>query len=274
MMTITVTSVGGYMPLFRGGSGGGEPSIRPRRTLSGRPMSMQEDIGTQARRGRLMSEAVRRLDGHPLARQSVHGVALGDGHGMEDLIGHIAPLFEREMSLARWVAIRGALLYLDMICPTDREWQELMPVMGLASVDNPQANEPSFVVLHQAPPVTPEVEAGIRGLFAAITLRWERYAEVSEMSIQQVNADAMWARVGPPMALDFIAWTAIAMLRTGQASSGIIQNMPEPGLLEQPGWYADPLFAKCERYWSGDDWTDQVRVKNGKTWNPSSVPLR
>jgi len=250
-----------------------EPSIRPRRTLSGRPVSVPEDMGTHARRARLMSEAVRRLDGHPLGARSAHGVALGDGHGMEGLVEHIAPLFQQEKSLARWVAIRGALLFLDMICPSDREWQELMPIMGLAPVNNPQPNEPSFVILRQASSVTAQVERNITGLFSAITTRWARYAEVSEMSVQEVNADPRWAAVNTPMAFDFIAWTAIAMLRAGHASSEVITRMPEPGLLEKPGWYADPLFAKCERYWDGGDWADLVRVKNGRTWNESSVPL-
>jgi Protein of unknown function (DUF2510) len=248
--------------------------MRPRRTLSGRPVSVQEDIGTQARRARLMSEAVRRLEGHPLGEESAHGVALGDGYGMEDLVEHIAPLFQREISMARWVAIRGALLFLDMVCSSDSEWHELMPIMGLGPVKDPQTGEPTVVVLYQHSPVTPEVEQNILGLFWAITNRWGRYAEVAEMTVQQVNSDPLWAAVGPPMALDLIAWTAIAMLRTGQASSELISRMPEPGLLEQPGWYADPLFAKCERYWAGDDWTDRVRVKNGRTWNETSLPLR
>jgi hypothetical protein len=258
------------MPLFRGGD---EPSIRPRRTLSGRPVSVQEEFGTRERRVRLMAEAASRLEGHPLAGMSAHGVALGDGHGMEGLVEHIAPLFQREMSLARWVAIRGALLFLDMICPSDREWQELMPIMGLAPVTDAQKDEPAAVVLRQASPVTPEVEENILGLFWAITFRWGNYAEVSGMSVQQVNADRLWAAVGPPMALDFIAWAAIAMHRTGQGNSELILNMPEPGLLEQAGWYVDPLFAKCERYWTGDDWTNRVRVKNGSTWNETSMPL-
>jgi hypothetical protein len=258
------------MPLF---GGGGEPSVRPRRTLSGRPVSVQEDIGTIERRGRLMAEAVRRLKGHPLAEESAHRVALGDGHGMEGLVEHVAPLFRREMSLARWVAIRGALLFLDMICPSDREWQELMPIMGLAPGMNPETNEPTAAVLSQASPVSPEVEQNILGLFWAITIRWNIYDEVSEMSVQQVNADPRWAGVGPPMALDFIAWAAVAMIRTGQESSELISKMPEPGLLEEPGWYADPLFARCERYWTGDDWTGRVRFKNGRAWKETNMPL-
>ena len=64
------------------------------------------------------------------------------------------------------------------------------------------------------------------------------------------------------------------MLRTGQASSGLITDMPEAGLLEQPGWYADPLFAKCERYWDANDWTERVRVKDGRGWIEQKLPLR
>ncbi len=250
-----------------------EPSIRPRRTLAGRQVAVQEDIGTVARRARLMSEAVRRLEGHPLGAQSARGVAIGDGHGMEDLVEHIAPLFQQERSLARWVAIRGGLLFLDMICSSDLEWQQLMPVMGLAPINDQQTGRPPAVLLHQASPITPEVEQNILGLFWSIKYRWQRYAEISEMTVQQVNADPQLARVNPPIAFDFIAWTAIAMLRTGNASSELIRDMPEPGLLEKPGWYADPLFAKCERYWDEDDWTDLIRVKNGRTWNESILPL-
>lgn len=221
-----------------------------------------------------MAAAVRQLEGHPLGAESAHGVALGDGYGMEDLVTQIIPLFQREMSLARWVAIRGALLFLDMICSSDREWQELMPIMGIAPVSDPKTGGPGAVVLHQGEAtVPPDVERNILGLFWSITERWARYAEVSVMSIPQVNADPYWARLGPPMALDFIAWTAIAMLRTGQATSELISSMPEPGLLEQPGWYADPLFAKCERYWAGNDWSDRVRVRNGRKWSENSQPL-
>src|ERR1700683_375682 len=256
------------MALFRGT----EPSVRPRRTLSGRPVSVQEEIGQHARRARLMSEAVRRLERHPLGSPSARGVALGDGHGMEDLVRHIAPLFKQEISLARWVAIRGALLFLDIICPSDQERQQLMPVMGLAAVNDPQPGAPTVVVMRQASPITSEVGRNVMGLFSAITLRWEHYAEISQMTVQEVNVDPQLVKVGPAMALDFIAWTAIAMLRTG-ARPELIRDLPEPGLLERPGWYADPLFAKCERYGDGDDWVDLVRVKNGRTWNESSLPL-
>src|SRR5579863_6524980 len=124
------------------GAGLSQPSKRPGRTLSGRPVTEQEELGTQPRRGRLMAAAVRLLDGHPLGASSAQGTALGDGYGMEGLVEQIRPLFRSEMSLARWVAIRGALLFLDILCPSDREWRELMPVMGLAPVSDPRTGAP------------------------------------------------------------------------------------------------------------------------------------
>jgi Protein of unknown function (DUF2510) len=222
-----------------------------------------------------MAAAVRLLDGHPAGASSAQGTALGDGYGMEGLVEQIRPLFRSEMSLARWVAIRGALLFLDILCPSDREWRELMPVMGLAPVSDPRTGAAGAKVLRQGDAlVLAEAEENILGLFWSITQRWGRYAEVSGMSVEQVNADPFWARVGPPMALDVIAWTAIAFLRTGQMTSDLISKMPEPGLLEETGWYADPLFAKCERYWAGDDWTDKVRLKKGRAWIEVRQPLR
>ena len=64
------------------------------------------------------------------------------------------------------------------------------------------------------------------------------------------------------MALDFIAWSAVALLRT-ELAHGFL-HAPEPDALEQPGWYTDPLWGKAQRYWDAADWTERVRTSGGQ----------
>jgi hypothetical protein len=118
------------MAFFRQGGKDAEPSFRPSVSVTGRPIRKIEEVGQgPERRSRLMSAAVRQLAEHPLARRA--GFPVGDGAGLESAVAAIRPLFAHEMSMARWTALRGALLYLDMLCPTDEEWTDMMPVMGL-----------------------------------------------------------------------------------------------------------------------------------------------
>ena len=67
----------------------------------------------------------------------------------------------------------------------------------------------------------------------------------------------------PLVALDIIAWSAAAMWRI-EAAQRLVQGIPEPERLDEPGWYTEPLFAKAERYWDGRDWTSRVRTSAGE----------
>lgn len=95
------------MPLFRG-----RPDLRPDDrhvlTISGRPQPQPEVPGGMPRRGRLFTECARRLADDPLAGSAAEGRPIADGPGLEGLVAKVAPLFARERSLIRWVALRGA----------------------------------------------------------------------------------------------------------------------------------------------------------------------
>jgi len=86
------------------------------------------------------------------------------------------------------------------------------------------------------------------------------------MSLRDVKAQQSLFP-GQAVALDIIAWAAVAELRLGLADD-LLATFPRPDLLETPGWYTEPLFRKAERYWDGD-WTDRCRTPQGE----SSVPL-
>ena len=64
------------------------------------------------------------------------------------------------------------------------------------------------------------------------------------------------------VALDFIVWAAAIELRfegRGLLPS-VVDSVPLPSRLDEPGWYVDPIFGRCDRYWDGTDWTSRVRV--------------
>lgn len=232
-------------------------------TITGQVATAPESIGGLARRSRLMSAAIRLIDDHPVT--VAIGRPLGDGYGMEELVARISPLFARERGLIRWVALRGSLLYLDMLCPNDDALHELLPAMGLRPEQGPEG--PTVAVIEPVADIS-----AITGLFFSIAMRWSQYQQLAELEVSAVNRDPIWA-INPAVGLDYIAWIAVAMVRSGAWQSGAMQDMPEPNLLDQPGWYIEPLFAKGERYWDGTDWTSRVRARSGRDWVEVQVPL-
>jgi hypothetical protein len=187
---------------------------------------------------------------------------------MEGLVAQVAPLFRMERSLLRWVALRGALTQLYLMTVDDSS--RVLPfhpavevAMGVGDVSGPEAAEPVFDVAPEwASRLSPEQRSGAVGLFASLTERLLDYDRYSKLSIDEVNQDPLYRRMGDAMALDFIAWSAVALLRTGLAQD--ILSAPEPDALEAPGWYTDPLWGKAERYWDGTDWTDRARAGGGQ----------
>jgi hypothetical protein len=250
---------------FFSGKPAHEPSGTFRQTITGGTVTVPEVIGGVERRVRLMGTAVRVLTDHPAARPAALGQPLGDGAGMEDVVDTLRPWFARERSLTRWVALRGALLFAD-ICfggPADRT--AALSAMGLSRDHTGMARVvPGALSAAQV--------AGCEGLCASLELKLNRYAQIETMSTYDVIDDPELARVNEAVGLDYIAWVGIALLRTG-AGAQLLQ-LPEPGRIEAAGWYAEPLFAKSERYHDGQDWTDRCRVIEGRNAREVGMPLR
>ncbi|MGD0609016.1 MAG: DUF2510 domain-containing protein [Streptosporangiaceae bacterium] len=228
-------------------------------------MAVPEDIGTLSRRARLMAAAMLKIASLQVSQPRAYGTPLGDGSGLEDVVAVIRPLFAREPSLTRWVAIRGALLFLDMACKQPSVKAEILVAMGL------QADEETVRLAPGAAPLPPQVVANVVGVFHSLAMRLDAYDRVSKMSVDEVNADPFWKAVNQAVALDYIAWTSTALCRVGWVD--VPAQMPEPGALETPGWYADPLWAKAERFWDGTDWTSRMKTVAGGRQVEVSQPL-
>lgn len=262
----------GPVPLFRKAP---EPLQRPKQTVNGRPQPASEASGPFSRRIRLFVECERRLADHPLAAASAAGTPVGDGQGLEELVARIAPLFDREQSLIRWVALRGALadLHAKVVHPASAVVQpiHIEQAMGFEWVDR-YGDSHLDVTAAWRTKLSPEVLEAVVGVASSVLRRVEEYPRYEAMSVHELMADKAGRTMSRALALDTIAWTAVAMLRLGVAQR-FFGDIPEPDMLTVPGWYTEPLFAKAERHWNGTDWTGSCRVRNGRDYVETSSPL-
>lgn len=232
---------------------------RPLLTISGARQLKPEGPGSLERRYRLFAECVRTLAGEELASERACGTPVGDGLGMEQLVARLTPLFDKEKSLIRWVALRGALcsVYIYTLDPESRVLPfspVLEGVMGIRRVAPGTAEETADVLPEWQDRLSPQQRAFAVQVYTAVREKAYDYERYSELDISTVNQDPR-CYLDDAMALDFIAWSAVAFLRTGFGEH--FMAMPEPDALDAPGWYADPLWGKAKRYWDGSDWTDR-----------------
>lgn len=269
------------MPLFRrpsgpGGSSGGPggPS-GPIMTINGRPQPSPETPDTLKRRLRLFVECERRLAQHPLAQRDAIGTPLGDGLGLEGLVAQLASLFERERSLIRWVALRGALseLSIRILDPQSaaRSPQQLEQVMGLEWQTGSDGDPYPDIAQSWRSRLSSDQRDAALGIVSSTLIRAESYNRLETMNLTDVINSSFW--MPEAVALDCIAWAAIALLRL-EVAQEIVPQVPEPDALSGPGWYTEPLFGKAQRYWDGSDWTSRCRVQNGRQFREAEVPLQ
>jgi hypothetical protein len=236
-----------------------EPPARPSMTVNGRPQPVPESTGHGERRSRLFWECARRLAGEPLAQPEARGRLLGSGSAREQLLPAIAPLFRNEPSMIRWVALRRAISNLNVQDPA--ALLKLTLAMGL-TLDDGEDGGISVTALapgQQSGQQLAEALALGNAVYGLLT----RYEPVVTMTMPETNAYPVFAALTDAVALDCIAWSAVALLRVGYAQKGF-QLVPEPDALTEPGWYTEPVFGRFERYWDGTDWTSSVRGKSGQ----------
>jgi len=261
------------MPFFRKPEP--SPGDRPRLTINGVRQTLPEATGRFPRRFRLFIECERRLAGDPLAQPNALGCPVGDGHGLEGLVAKLNPLFEREESLIRWVALRGALAEISIrILDNEtavRSPNDLEAAMGLEWAPDGQGASRADISGAWHGRLTAEQRESALGIASSVLIRAEDYRRLESKSIQDVIADhSYW--MSRPIALDCIAWSAIALLRL-EVAQQVVSQVPEPDALVAPGWYTEPLFAKSERYWDGSDWSSRCRVQDGRQFQETTVPL-
>jgi hypothetical protein len=247
------------------------------------------------RRSRLFWECARRIAPEPPVQPEATGCLLGPGTGLGELVEVIAPLFRREQQLIRWVALRGAVTSLYSATIMHRTSTDaldaLAGAMGLrltvspdgpgaadASVspgasDGPDASGGRLCAVALAPGQLPGRRLGpalVLGNTVFGLLRdYKRFVDLP-VPVEDTIAHPAFAALTDAGGLECIAWSAVALLRTGHAQR-VLPKVPEPDPLTGPGWYPEPVFGYGERYWDGTDWTSLVRDDPG---HETTLPLR
>lgn len=252
-----------------------EPRRAPNRTINGKPQGVPESPSTVQRRFRLFAESVRRVAGHPLAAQESRQ-PIGDGLGLEDVVRRISPVFKHDDTLVSWTAIRGAIAALYI-----HTWDQSSLVMPFVTVetamsvghigDIARGDDTIDVAPEWQPRLSPDQQEAAVGVYSAVFGRVANYGEYSQASPEEVRSS--WIYPGHAVALDMIAWIAVAFHRIGLAEPLITSTCPEPDLLEAPGWYVEPLWGQLERYWDGSDWTSRCRLLDGRRYQYANFSI-
>jgi hypothetical protein len=243
--------------------------IRPTQTVTGTPQPSPEAYGSIARRQRLFYYCQMLLADHPASRDD--GGLLGDGTGMEDVVASIEPVFGRERSMIRWTALRGALADLAGCGPV--AWEAASESVGLQWLESGPSGSGQWgpAPAHQNLPAN-LINAAI-GVHASIMQRVIRYDEFKGWDLNRVLGDP-GVNINQAVGLDYIGWTAVVLNRLDRRGvlPPVTAEPPAPSALEGPGWYVDPIFAKADRYYGGDDWTARCRLpaghpRRGEEWD-------
>lgn len=234
-----------------------EPRQRPRLTARGNIQSRPEGPGTPPRRERLFVEAVRALEDHPLSDIEAIGRPLFPGPELPSAVEIVRPIFQREPSMVKWSALNGSVsllssLYGSRRSPDDITLVELSRLMGIESEGTLEIRPPYDGLLSDE-----GRERALR-IYLDCSERVVRYPSLASMTRDETYSLPGWIPAGE-VCLTIQVWGAVALHRVFLAER-ITEVIPEPDLLEGPGWYVDPRIQSRERYWDGTDWTTRQRI--------------
>ena len=196
-------------------------------------------------RSNTVSASGRRIDPPELPgtfsrRARLFGEAIEIAKRGGDAHSGISGLLAKEASVIKWVSLRGALTYVSIALEdTARSMEDLRGYAGVAEPD------------------------GALGLIGGCEGR------VATLSFSDVIADPDLVKTND-WHLDFVSWAAKAFVG-GKLYARVV--IPPAQVLDVPAWYAEPVFAKCERFWDGSDWSSKCRMQDGRVWRIVNSPF-
>jgi hypothetical protein len=173
-------------------------------------------------------------------RARIFGEAIEIAKQGGDFRSGVGHLLAKEATFIKWASLRGALMYISIALEDpERSLGDLRAYAGAA--------EPA----------------------GAVDLLRDYESRISSLSFNDVIADPNLVKTND-WHLDFISWAAKVFV--GGQLSNMIQ-IPPAQALDVPAWYAEPVFAKSERFWDGNDWTSKCRVQDGRLWRLINSPF-
>jgi Protein of unknown function (DUF2510) len=174
-------------------------------------------------------------------RARVFGEAADIAKRGVDVRAGVAGLFATEGRLIKWASLRGALMYMSM------------------ALEDPEVSLSDLRTC-----------AGESEPDGAFPLIRQYEGKISQLSFDDVLADPNLVKEDD-WHLDFITWAAKVLV--GGGIKHLIVMIPQAQALDVPAWYTEPVFAKCERFWNGTDWTTKCRLLDGKRWRLINSPF-
>jgi hypothetical protein len=183
------------MPLFRRPQPADPPQPPARLTMDGGRQAIPEAGGRMPRRHRLFVECARRLADCEAVSPSALGRPLSDDFGLEELVSRIKPVFERDHSLIRWVALRGAVteLYIRFFEDEDADisaWK-LQEAMGLEWRTGADGQSHPDLVEPWRSRMSARQRQDAIGIAASVLVRVQNYPRYSNLRMGEVNTDAI-----------------------------------------------------------------------------------
>ncbi|HUC14656.1 MAG TPA: DUF2510 domain-containing protein [Acidimicrobiales bacterium] len=153
----------------------------------------------------------------------------------KDVVASLNTLLAKEASFVKWVSLRGGLAFVSI------------------ALEDPDLSLAQLTRFAKRPP-----PKDTENLLA-------RYPKIESASFSDVLGDPTLFR-NHDWHIDFTAWCAAAFAGGNLHRTVLQADIPPAQALTDPGWYAEPVFSKCERYWDGRDWSARCRALRDKQW--------
>ena len=181
------------------------------------------------------------LPGTAERRARIFGEAIEMAKQGGDVRSSVEGLLAKEATFIKWASLRGALMFISIALED--------PQRSLGDLRN--------------------YAGGTAEPHGAVDLIRNYEVRISGLSFKDVIADTSLVKTND-WHLDFISWAATVFV--GGKLYHMIQ-IPPAQILDVPAWYAEPVFAKSERFWDGNDWTSKCRVQDGRRWRLINSPF-
>lgn len=175
-------------------------------------------------------------------RTRMFGEAIRIAESGVDVSAALDMVLANEDSFVKWASLRGGLAFLSLALESPDV--TLAQLAGFAGRPAPEGTDALL----------------------------QRYSELEGASFSDVLGDPTLVR-DREWHIDLIAWAAAAFAGGNLHRTILQSDIPPAQLLTEPGWYAEPVFSKCERYWDGTDWTARCRILNGRQWEAIVSPF-
>lgn len=182
------------------------------------------------------------VPGSMARRSRMFGEAIRLAESSSDLGSAVSSLLTKEHSFVKWVSLRGGLAFVSI------------------ALEDPKLSLDDLITYAKRPP-----PAGAEALV-------RNYSSLESASFSDVIGDPNLVR-DPDWHIDLIAWCAAAFAGGNLHKTVLQADIPAAQRLSDPGWYAEPVFSKCERYWDGADWTARCRALEGRRWESIVSPF-